>query len=132
LPIIAFIFQWFSITSPDKGYQGSSNLLFYIGVIFIILAFITGKAAGPDVKPPLTIAGQDLVDTLKEIGTYLTFAFVLLMFLKFFSSKITNEGAKSIVMILMVVALVGLFYEIKSGTALVYDYGAGTQMQYAN
>ncbi|HIP59370.1 MAG TPA: hypothetical protein EYH01_02960 [Campylobacterales bacterium] len=132
LPIIAFIFQWLSISSPDKGYQSSSNLLFYLGVLFIILAFITGKAAGPDVKPTLSIAGQDLFDTHKEIGTYLTVAFMLLMVLKLFSSKIKHEGAKNIVMILMVVALVGLFYEIKSGHELVYDYGAGTEMQYVN
>ncbi len=130
LPITAFIFQWFSISSPDKGYQSSSNLLFYLGVLFIILAFVTGKAAGPDVKPTLSIGGQDLFDTHKEIGTYLTLAFMVLMVLKLFSSKIQNEGAKNIVMILMVVALVGLFYEIKSGHELVYDYGAGTQMQY--
>ena len=130
LPIIAFFLQWLSISSPDKGYQSSSNLLFYLGVFAIILAFITGKAAGPDVKPTLSIGGQDLFDTHKEIGTYLVLAFMFLMVLKLFSSKIKNEGAKNIVMILMVVALVGLFYEIKSGTELVYDYGAGTQMQY--
>jgi uncharacterized membrane protein len=132
LPIIAFIFQSFSISSPDKGYQSSSNLLFYLGVLFIILAFITGKAAGPDVKPTLSIAGQDLFDTHKEIGTYLASAFMVLMVFKLFSSKIKHEGAKNIVMILMIVALVGLFYEIKSGHELVYNYGAGTEMQYAN
>lgn len=130
LPIIAFIFQWLSIFSPDKGYQSSSNLLFYLGTLAIILAFVTGKAAAPDVKPTLSIAGQDLFDTHKEIGTYLTMAFMLLMVLKLFSSKIKNEGAKNIVMILMFVALAGLFYEIRSGHQLVYDFGAGTQMQY--
>ena len=130
LPIIAFIFQWFSISSPDKGYQSSSNLLFYLGVLFIILAFITGKAAGPDVKPTLSIAGQDLFDMHKKIGTYLTVAFILLMVLKLFSSKIKNEGAKNIVMILTVIALVGLFYQFKTGHELVYDYAAGVQMQY--
>lgn len=132
LPIIAFIFQWFSISSPEKGYQHSSNLLFYLGVLAIIIAFVTGKAAAPDVKPTLSIIGQDLFDTHKEIGTYLTFAFIILMFLKFFSSKIKNEGAKNLVMILMIVTLVGLFYEIKSGHELVYDHAAGVQMQYAN
>ena len=131
LPIFAFIFQWFSISSPDKGYQRSSNILFYLGILFIILAFATGKAAAPDVKPSLSITGQDLFDTHKEIGTYLTLSFIVLMILKLFSSKIKNEGAKNIVMILMVAALVALFYEIKSGHELVYDYGAGTQMQYA-
>jgi hypothetical protein len=54
------------------------------------------------------------------------------MVFKLFSSKIKHEGAKNIVMILMIVALVGLFYEIKSGHELVYNYGAGTEMQYAN
>ncbi len=132
LPIIAFIFQWFSSASSDKGYQSSSNLLFYLGVLAIILAFVTGKAAAPDVKPTLSIAGQDLFDTHKEIGTYLTIAFIVLMILKLFTSKIQNGGIKNIVMILMVATLVGLFYEIKSGHELVYDYGAGTQMQYEN
>jgi uncharacterized membrane protein len=130
LPIIAFLFRLFSIASPEKGYQSSSNLLFYLGVIFIILAFATGKAAAPDVKPTLNIAGQDLFDTHKEIGTYLTLAFVLLIFLQMFSLAIKKEGLRSFLTILMIVTLVGIFYQTKSGHELVYDYGAGTQMQY--
>ena len=130
LPIVAFMFRWFSVASPEKGYQSSSNLLFYLGVIFVILAFITGKAAAPDVKPTLNIAGQDLFDTHKEIGTYLTLSFMILMILQMLSSAIKKEGIKYLVTILMIVTFVGLFYQIKSGHELVYDYGAGTQMQY--
>ncbi len=132
LPIVAFLFQWFSIASPEKGYQGSSNLLFYFGVMFIILAFITGKAAAPDVKPTLSIAGQDLFDTHKEIGTYLTLAFMMLMVLQLFSSAIKKEGIKYLITIVMIATFIALFYEIKSGHELVYEYGAGTQMQYEN
>jgi len=130
LPIVAFLFQWFSIASPEKGYQSSSNLLFSLGVIFIILAFITGKAAAPDVKPTLSIAGQDLFDTHKDIGTYLTFSFIILMFLQLFSSRIKKEGIRYLVTVLMIITFMALFHQVKSGNELVYDYGAGTQMEY--
>jgi uncharacterized membrane protein len=132
LPIVAFLFQWFSIASPDKGYQVSSNLLFYMGVIFIIFAFITGKAAAPDVKPSLSIAGQDLFDTHKEIGTYLTFAFMMLMILQIFSASIKKEAIKYFVTVMMIVSFIALFHQIKTGHELVYDYGAGTQMEYVD
>jgi len=132
LPIVAFLFQWFSLASPDKGFQSSSNALFYLGVIFIILAFVTGKAAAPDVKPTLTIAGQDLFDTHKELGTYLTLAFIALMFLQLFSSAIKKEGIRYFITIFMIATIIALFFEIKSGHELVYDYGAGTLMQYEN
>jgi len=132
LPIVAFLLQWFSIATPEKGYQSSSNLLFSIGVIFIVLAFITGKAAAPDVKPTLTIAGQDLFDTHKEIGTYMTLSFIVLMILQLFSSHIKKEGIRYLITVLMVITFIALFHQIKSGHELVYDYGAGTQMEYVD
>jgi len=131
LPLTAFLFQWFSLASPDKGYQGSSNLLFYLGITAIVFAFITGKAAAPDIKPTLTIAGQDIFDTHKEVGTYITLAFMMLLPIKMFSSSLKSEITKNMVMIFMVITLIGLYYEISSGHQLVYDYAAGTQMQYA-
>jgi uncharacterized membrane protein len=130
LPIVAFLFQWFSIASPDKGYQNCSNLLFSFGVIFIIFAFITGKAAAPDVKPTLNIAGQDLFDTHKEIGTYLTLAFMILMIFQLFASRIKKEGIRYLVTVFMIISFIALFHQIKSGNELVYSYGAGTQMEY--
>ncbi len=130
LPLTAFLFQWFAIANPDKGYQGSSNLLFYLGIIAIVFAFITGKAAAPDVKPTLTIAGQDIFDTHKEIGGYITLAFLLLLPIKIFSASLKSELSKNMAMIFTVITLIGLYYVISSGHQLVYDYAAGTQMQY--
>jgi predicted ferric reductase len=80
----------------------------------------------------LNIAGQDLFDTHKEIGTYLTLAFIVLMILQFFSSHIKKEGIRYLVTVLMIVSFIALFHEIKSGHELVYEYGAGTQMEYVD
>ena len=42
-----------------------------------------------------------------------------------------GEGSRYFVTIKMIAALIGLLYEINTGHKLVYDYGAGTQMEYA-
>jgi uncharacterized membrane protein len=130
LPFVAFIFQLLSISAPDKGHQSTSNMLFLIGAMAIILAFVSGQATAQDVKPLLNIPAQDLFDKHQSMGRYLALIYFLLMFFRIFASSIKNEGARSVITMLTFAALLGLGYEIITGHELVYDYGAGTLLEY--
>ena len=130
LPFVAFIFQLLSISGSDKGHQGTANILFILGAMAIILAFISGQATTQDIKPLLNIPAQDLFDKHQSVGRYLAFAYILLSFFRVFSSSIKNEGARSLITMLTFAALLGLGYAISTGHSLVYDYGAGTLLEY--
>ena len=127
LPLVALLFQWVSLLSPTKGYQNAANMLFLLGAFFVIMAFLTGKAAAPEVKPMLSIAGQDHFDQHKILGTYLAFFYAILMILRLFSSFIKKDGLKYILTILMVIAVIALFYQVKLGHELVFQYGGGVE-----
>jgi len=125
LPIIAFVIQWISLTSPDKGYNNAANVLFYFGGVFILLAYVSGFAATPDIKPILSIPGQNLLDSHQKIGKYLVYIYIFLMILKAFSISIKKEGLRYLVTALMIGALITLWYEVKIGHELVFQHGAG-------
>jgi len=132
LPFIALLFQWASLANSSKGYQNAANLIFLLGALFIVIAFVTGKAAGPDVKPLLPIPGQDLYDQHRDLGTYLTLGYLAIILLKLIATIIKKELLRYMITISMVIALIALAFEIKSGHELVYGFGAGTQMEYVD
>ncbi len=128
LPVLSFILQWISLTSPDKGYQNSANLLFYFGGLFIILAALSGLAATPDIKPVLSIPGQNLLDTHQNIGKYLAYLYIALMVIKIFSIPVKKEGLRYMLTFITLIALIALIYEVNIGHELVFQHGAGVDV----
>ncbi len=132
LPIVAILFQWVSLLSPTKGFQNAANMLFLIGAFFVIVAFLSGKAAAPDVKPLLSIAGQNHFDTHKELGTYIALFYTLLMVVKLISVLVKKDWLRYLTTIMMVMAVLGLLYQVKLGHELVFEHGGGVEGYQSN
>lgn len=127
IPIMALLFQWGSVVSANKTKQNPANMLFFLGVLSVFAAYLTGTAAAPDVKPTLSMDGQNLFDMHKSIGTYLILAYLALIVLKLFSMVINKNGLRLLVTLLMIGTIAALLYEVKLGHQLVFEYGAGVE-----
>ncbi len=128
LPIIALLFQWLNVLNSDKGYMHVSNILFYTGILFIFLAFITGKAAAPDVKPLLSIDGQNFFDKHKAVGTYIALLYLTSMLLKFLTIGIKKAWLRHVTTAFTIISFLALLYGAKLGHDLVFQYGAGVEV----
>ncbi len=132
LPLVAILFQWVSLLSPTKGYQNAASMLFLMGAFFVIAAFLSGKASAPDVKPLLSIEGQNHFDTHKELGTYIALFYALLMVIKLISLLVKKDWLRYLTTLMMVMAVLGLLYQVKLGHELVFQYGAGVESYIGN
>lgn len=126
LPIFALLFQLLALTAPSKGYQNGANFLFMFSILFILAAFLTGKAVGPYVKPTLSIEGQNLFDVHKNTATYVMMLYIGLLFFKLLSMMIKKPAIRLLLSLLLITGVAGIVYTAKTGHELVYLYSAGT------
>jgi uncharacterized membrane protein len=130
LPIVALFLHFVSIlTQADenssKVYYRVSNMLFFIGVFFMIFAYITGIAEGNDVREVLSVEGRGVYDAHRTLGTYIVIAFIFLSILKIISLLVKKDPIRYIFGTLITITLLILIYSYVLGISLVYDYGAG-------
>jgi len=130
LPIIAIFLHFISIlTQADeassKAYFKVSSLLFYIGALFVLAAYLTGLAEGTDVRQALSVEGRGLYDAHQALGTYIAVGFIFLAFIKTISLLVKKDPLRYIFGTLFTIAMLILIYAYAIGISLVYDYGAG-------
>ena len=128
LPVLALLFQLMALATKNASYRRASNYLFYLGVIAVIMATVSGRVAGPDVKPLLTPEGQALFNEHMEIGFILAGFYILLALLKTFSIFIQNRGFRFFMALLLIAGVGGLFLQAQHGGELVYKYAAGVDL----
>ncbi len=125
LPAIALLFQVMGLVSKNVSYRRAANLLFYLGVIAVIMATVSGRVAGPDVKPLLNPEGQALFTQHMEIGFVLALFYILLALLKTIAIFVNNRIFRIITALLLIVGVTGLFVQAQHGGELVYKYAGG-------
>jgi uncharacterized membrane protein len=125
LPAIALLFQVMGLATKNITYQRAANLLFYLGVVAVVIATISGRVAGPDVKPLLNAEGKELFTEHMEIGFALATFYVVLAFLKTISIFVNNRIFRFLMALLLVAGVGGLFVQAQHGGELVYKYAGG-------
>jgi uncharacterized membrane protein len=125
LPAIALLLQLMALVTKNESYRKASNYLFFLGVLAVIVATISGRLAGPDVKPLLNAEGQALFNEHMEIGYALALFYVILFFLKIISIFIKKRAFRVIMALLLIAGVGGLFVQAQHGGELVYKYAAG-------
>jgi len=125
LPALALLFQVMGLVTKNVTYRRVANLLFYLGVVAVVIATISGRVAGPDVKPLLNAEGQALFTEHMEIGFALATFYVLLAVLKTISIFVNNGIFRILMALLLVAGVGGLFVQAQHGGELVYKYAGG-------
>ncbi len=130
LPVMALFLHFVSILTQgdenlSKAYFKVSNLLFFMGTLFIIFAYVTGVVQGNEVRDVLSVEGRGLFDAHKTLGGYIFFAFLFLSFLKVISLVVKKDPIRYVFGTLIFITLLILIYTYAIGISLVYDYGAG-------
>ncbi len=125
LPVVALLLHILGLASKNIAYRKAANLFFYLGVISILLASLSGRIAGPDVKPLLSQEGQALFTEHMNIGYALAVYFLFLALLKTISFAITHRLFRVFMAILLLAGVGGLFVQAEHGGELVYKYAAG-------
>ena len=125
LPALALLLQLMALATKNHSYRRVSNYLFYLGVLAVIMATVSGRIAGPDVKPLLNPEGQALFDEHMEICFILALFYLFLAVLKTFSIFIKSRGFRFFMALLLIAGVGGLFLQAQHGGELVYKYAAG-------
>ncbi len=125
LPLLALVFQLMALVTKNVTYRRASNYLFFFGVIAVVAASISGRIAGPDVKPLLNGAGQELFNEHMQIGYALALFYILLLLLKFVSIFVNKRAFRIVMALLLVAGVGGLFVQAQHGGELVYKYAGG-------
>jgi len=125
LPALALLFQLMGLVTKNVSYRRAANVLFYLGVIAVVVATISGRVAGPDVKPLLSAEGKALFTEHMEIGFALTAFYIVLAFFKTISIFVNNRIFRVIMALLLIAGVGGLFVQAQHGGELVYKYAGG-------
>jgi len=130
VPMMAIFMHFVSLlTQSDentsKAFLKMANLLFFMGILFIFLAYITGVAEGNEIRNVLSVEGKGIFDAHKSMGIYLLLFFLILLFMKIVSLIVKKEPVRYIFGTFLFFAILMLIYQDFVGISLVYDYGAG-------
>ena len=130
VPIMAIFLHFVSLLmqsdeNTSKAFMKVANLMFFMGIAFIVVAYITGVAEGPDVRNAVSIEGRGIYDAHQSLGIYIIIVYLLLMFMKIVSLIVKKEPVRYLFGTFFFFALLMLIYQDFIGVSLVYDYGAG-------
>jgi uncharacterized membrane protein len=128
LPIIAIFFHFLGISHKNDTLLKSANYLFIIGTIFIFLAFLSGRASAPDIKPLLNEDGKLLFHKHLRLGYTIILFYTILMLLKIFSVFVDKRELRIFIGILMIMSVSLVIYQGKMGGELTYRYAAGVDI----
>jgi uncharacterized membrane protein len=126
LPAIALLLQIIGLGNRQNAYSKVANLLFFLGVISVVLATFTGRVVGPEVKSALSSSGaNELFNEHMRLGIYLALFYIFLALLKIVSIAVKSRGFRAFMALMMLAGVAGLFVQAQHGGELVYKYGAG-------
>ena len=126
LPAIALLLQVIGLGNRQNAYSKVANLLFFLGVIAVVLATFTGRVVGPEVKSALESSGaNELFNEHMQLGFYLAVFYIFLALLKILSIAIKSKAFRAFMALMMLAGVAGLFVQAQHGGELVYKYGAG-------
>ncbi len=130
VPIVALFLHFLSLlTATSEGggkeFLKAANMLFFIAVVAILFAYITGVSQGSAINDTLSQDGREIFGIHAKIGRYLFITFILLFFLKIISLFVKKEPLRYLFGGLFFLTIIVILYQNVLGNYLVFDYGAG-------
>ncbi len=127
LPIIALFSQFTYMVTKDKAYSKAALRIIAFAFLAAIFSIITGISDAQKVMESHTIVkeGIEVLGNHKIVG-FITLIILLATSLsKWFAISKDSSSLETISLILIIISLIVVLYQGRSGGALIYKYSAG-------
>ncbi len=127
LPVAAAFF-WLFGGAKNPSFKSAASILFFLGLIAILAAFVTGRAIGTDAAIILSPEGKALFERHVLLGDALTLFYLLLALLIPIVIWMKKKPLAYFITILIWIGAAALLYQARIGEILVYSNGAGVSL----
>lgn len=124
LPIISLILGLAYLIKPSELMSKISTRFMVFAMIFIIVAFFSGKADGAEVYSHLSSEGQHLLIEHKNFALYLVIAMVVAALIKVYGCFKNALKVEIFAIILVALVSAGVLFQGKMGGELTFEHGA--------
>ena len=127
LPLVALTLQFLYVRTKKSCYSTAAMITLIFTSVFVLLAWLTGKADSKDVIEALmtyTENGADILKSHGSMGLYLMIATVAITVLKVATLKFKQPIIETVVLIALVILAPAMMLQGKSGGEIVYKNGS--------
>lgn len=126
LPIVILLLEFYNLFAKRKSIGGFSFLLIILMIVVFAVAYLTGSVDGKETYDLLSPEGQVALKEHKNLGTYLVFASVVVLFFKLLA--MTGKSSLKFVFFLVLIGFAAVtLKQGKEGGELVFKYGANVE-----
>ncbi len=122
LPIIWLILELINLIAKRRLLSGITLFFALLTVLIFFGAYLTGKTDAKEAQITL-----EALDFHKELGVYLVYGSVVVLFLKLLSFAIQKTQMRVIFILSLLIFIAVTLVEGKKGGELVYQYGVNVQ-----
>ena len=126
LPVVILLLELVNLFMRKRAVSVVSLSLLTLLVIVLFGAFFTGKVDGSEAFDVMTGDAKELLKEHKILGTYLAYASLVLLFLKFLN--VTKSGTLKLLYMLALMGFVfATLHQGKEGGELVFKHGTNVE-----
>ncbi|HIP59847.1 MAG TPA: hypothetical protein EYH01_05400 [Campylobacterales bacterium] len=126
LPVVILLLEFVNLFMRKRAVSVVSLSLLTLLVIVLFGAFFTGKVDGSEAFDAMTGDAREILKEHKLLGTYLAYASLVLLFLKFLN--VTKSGTLKVLYMLALIGFVfATLHQGKEGGELVFKHGTNVE-----
>ena len=124
LPIISLILGIAYLMKPSELMSKISTRFMIFAMLFVFVAFFSGKEDGSEVYQYLSAEGKELLIAHKDFALYLVIGMSLAAIVKFFGCLREAKKLELVAIILVGLVSAGVLFQGKMGGELTFTHGA--------
>lgn len=126
LPVVILLLEFVNLFMKKRAVSVVSLSFLTLLVVVLFGAFFTGKVDGSEAYSAMTGDAKEILKEHKLLGTYLAYASLVLLVLKFLN--LTKSGALKVLYMLALVGFVfATLHQGKEGGELVFKHGTNVE-----
>ncbi len=128
--IIYSLFEIIALFFKDENFSRIIMIMLGLGVLFSILAVLTGNSTAETGKRYIPSGALELLETHKSFATITLFYYSILFFIRFYLLIKKKRGIwiKYTFLVLVLIGNIFIYLTGYYGGQLVFKYGVGTQL----
>ncbi len=126
LPVVILLLEFVNLFMRKRAVSVVSLSLLTLLVIVLFGAFFTGKVDGTEAWSAMSSDAKEVLKEHKLLGTYLAYASLVVLFLKFLN--VTKSGTLKVLYMLVLIGFVfATLHQGKEGGELVFKHGTNVE-----